>query len=147
MNKKQSQKFIRDVYHSLIREDDEPIFFPDFVSLLCEQDLHKDDRKIKYLDNFLFSFEEKFGRVELVCYKKHNPNQSVSKLNLSNQSLDGLIDDQDEFYLLYFIDKNIYILFSTWGSYMDQYIYWTREFVSAQQVIPTEIKITKYVGV
>lgn len=137
MNKEESQKFVKDVYNFLIKEDDEPIFFPDFISLLGEQNLHKDDRKIKYLDDFLFSFEEKFGRVEIILSSRYNSNESV---------IDS-VDDENEFYLLYFLDKDIYLLFQTWPSNTDRYAYWTKEYVAVEQVVPTEIKITKYIGV
>jgi len=138
MNKKQKQKFVKDVYNFLIREDDEPIFFPDFISLLDEQDLHKDDREIKSLDNFFSSFKEKFGRVEIILSSHYNPTESI---------IDSVHNETNEFYLLFFSDKDIYLLFQTYHSYNDRYVYWTKEYAAVEQVVPTEIKITKYIGV
>ncbi len=134
MNKKEKAKFIKDVYNFLIKEDVEPIFFPDFVSLINEQ--YENNRKTSYLDDLFSSFKEKFGRVKIVISSKYNPEQSVVD-----------IDDEEEFYVFYFLDKDIYILFRTWRSDVDKFVYWTREYVSVGQVIPSEIKIIKYTGV
>lgn len=135
MNKKEKAKFIKDVYNFLIKEDDEPIFFPDFVSLLNEQ--YENNRKTNYLDDLFLSFKEKFGRVKIIMSSKYNPEQSIV----------DIVDDEDEFYVLYFLDKDIYILFKTWRSDVDRFVYWTREYVFVEQVVSSEIKTIKYTGV